>query len=95
MGLTLNMLSVLMLLYVFVFVFLSSLATAMILTGPLLPHLVGGKGMAGWEGGIRVPGLIRWSGRLPAGKVIEEPTSLMDIFPTLAAVSGSSVPQDR
>ncbi|VFV40992.1 arylsulfatase f [Lynx pardinus] len=55
----------------------------------------GGKGMAGWEGGIRVPGLVRWPGRLPAGKVIEEPTSMMDIFPTLAAVSGSTVPQDR
>nr|XP_045728561.1 arylsulfatase H [Mirounga angustirostris] len=55
----------------------------------------GGKGMAGWEGGIRVPGLIRWPGRLPAGKVIEEPTSLMDVFPTLAAVSGGMVPQDR
>uniref|UniRef100_G1LFK4 Arylsulfatase F n=1 Tax=Ailuropoda melanoleuca TaxID=9646 RepID=G1LFK4_AILME len=49
----------------------------------------GGKGMAGWEGGIRVPGLVRWPGRLPAGKVIEEPTSLMDMFPTLAAVSGT------
>uniref|UniRef100_A0A8C8Y247 Arylsulfatase F n=1 Tax=Panthera leo TaxID=9689 RepID=A0A8C8Y247_PANLE len=55
----------------------------------------GGKGMAGWEGGIRVPGLVRWPGRLPAGKVIEEPTSMMDVFPTLAAVSGSTVPQDR
>ncbi|XP_047621580.1 arylsulfatase F-like [Phacochoerus africanus] len=55
----------------------------------------GGKGMGGWEGGIRVPGLIRWPGRLPAGKVIEEPTSLMDIFPTLAAVSGATLPQDR
>uniref|UniRef100_A0A8C3W3W2 Arylsulfatase F n=1 Tax=Catagonus wagneri TaxID=51154 RepID=A0A8C3W3W2_9CETA len=55
----------------------------------------GGKGMGGWEGGIRVPGLMRWPGRLPAGKVIEEPTSLMDIFPTLAAVSGATVPQDR
>ncbi|XP_029786599.1 arylsulfatase F isoform X1 [Suricata suricatta] len=55
----------------------------------------GGKGMGGWEGGIRVPGLVRWPGRLPAGKVVDEPTSLMDVFPTLAAVSGSRVPQDR
>ncbi|XP_077610862.1 arylsulfatase F [Crocuta crocuta] len=55
----------------------------------------GGKGMGGWEGGIRVPGLVRWPGRLPAGKAIEEPTSLMDVFPTLAAVSGSTVPHDR
>ncbi|XP_006210253.2 arylsulfatase F [Vicugna pacos] len=55
----------------------------------------GGKGMGGWEGGIRVPGIIRWPGKLPAGKVIDEPTSLMDIFPTLAAVSGGTLPQDR
>ncbi|XP_020848603.1 arylsulfatase F-like [Phascolarctos cinereus] len=55
----------------------------------------GGKGMAGWEGGIRVPGMIRWPGILTAGKVIEEPTSLMDIYPTLAAVVGGTLPQDR
>ncbi|XP_010988213.1 arylsulfatase F-like [Camelus dromedarius] len=55
----------------------------------------GGKGMGGWEGGIRVPGLIRWPGKLPAGKVIDEPTSLMDVFPTLAAASGGTLPQDR
>ncbi|XP_070462721.1 arylsulfatase F isoform X1 [Equus przewalskii] len=55
----------------------------------------GGKGMGGWEGGIRVPGLVRWPGKLPAGKVIEEPTSLMDILPTVAALAGATVPQDR
>uniref|UniRef100_A0A4X2L4J2 Arylsulfatase F n=2 Tax=Vombatus ursinus TaxID=29139 RepID=A0A4X2L4J2_VOMUR len=55
----------------------------------------GGKGMAGWEGGIRVPGIIRWPGMLTAGKVIEEPTSLMDIYPTLAALVGATLPQDR
>ncbi|XP_068928948.1 arylsulfatase F-like isoform X2 [Petaurus breviceps papuanus] len=55
----------------------------------------GGKGMAGWEGGIRVPGIVRWPGILPAGKVIEEPTSLMDIYPTLTALVGATLPQDR
>ncbi|XP_070258789.1 arylsulfatase F-like [Myotis yumanensis] len=55
----------------------------------------GGKGMAGWEGGIRVPGLFRWPGKLPAGNVIDEPTSLMDILPTVAALTGGIVPQDR
>ncbi|OWJ99570.1 hypothetical protein Celaphus_00010144 [Cervus elaphus hippelaphus] len=43
----------------------------------------GGRGMGGWEGGIRVPGIFRWPTVLEAGKVIDEPTSLMDIFPTL------------
>ncbi|CAL8240905.1 unnamed protein product [Merluccius merluccius] len=43
----------------------------------------GGKAMGGWEGGIRVPGIFRWPGRLPAGRVVDEPTSLMDLYPTL------------
>ncbi|XP_045141380.1 arylsulfatase L [Echinops telfairi] len=55
----------------------------------------GGKGMAGWEGGIRVPGIFRWPGVLPAGRVIHEPTSLMDIFPTVVQLAGGQVPQDR
>ncbi|XP_037367609.2 arylsulfatase F [Talpa occidentalis] len=55
----------------------------------------GGKAMGGWEGGIRVPGIVRWPGKVAAGRDIDEPTSLMDILPTLAAVSGATVPQDR
>ncbi|XP_060625876.2 arylsulfatase L-like isoform X4 [Anolis sagrei] len=55
----------------------------------------GGKAMAGWEGGIRVPGLFRWMGVLPEQKVIDEPTSLMDVFPTLVNLAGGTVPQDR
>lgn len=66
-----------------------------ILIGTSSSFPVGGKGMGGWEGGIRVPGLVRWPGKLPAGKVIEEPTSLMDILPTVAALAGATVPQDR
>ncbi|XP_062939375.1 arylsulfatase D [Cynocephalus volans] len=55
----------------------------------------GGKGMGGWEGGIRVPGIFRWPGVLPAGRVIDEPTSLMDVFPTVVQLGGGQVPQDR
>ncbi|XP_027530556.1 arylsulfatase D-like isoform X3 [Neopelma chrysocephalum] len=55
----------------------------------------GGKGMGGWEGGIRVPGIFKWSGVLPAGTVIDEPTSLMDIYPTVVHLAGGAVPQDR
>ncbi|XP_075394986.1 arylsulfatase L-like isoform X2 [Tenrec ecaudatus] len=57
--------------------------------------LYGGKGMAGWEGGIRVPGIFRWPGVLPAGREVHEPTSLMDIFPTVVQLAGGQVPQDR
>ncbi|XP_077002656.1 arylsulfatase L isoform X2 [Tamandua tetradactyla] len=55
----------------------------------------GGKGMGGWEGGIRVPGIFRWPGELPASHVIDEPTSLMDIYPTLVHLGGGQLPQDR
>ncbi|KAM9576341.1 arylsulfatase L-like [Trichechus inunguis] len=55
----------------------------------------GGKGMGGWEGGIRVPGIFRWPGVLPAGRVIDEPTSLMDVFPTVVQLGGGQLPQDR
>ncbi|KAJ7319642.1 hypothetical protein JRQ81_019153 [Phrynocephalus forsythii] len=55
----------------------------------------GGKGMGGWEGGIRVPGIVRWPGMVPANTVLDEPISLMDIYPTVAHLAGASVPQDR
>lgn len=57
--------------------------------------VAGGKGMGGWEGGIRVPGIFRWPTVLEAGKVIDEPTSLMDIYPTLSYIGGGIPPQDR
>ncbi|MEE6469028.1 hypothetical protein FKM82_008474 [Ascaphus truei] len=55
----------------------------------------GGKGMGGLEGGIRVPGIFRWPGVLPANTIIDEPTSLMDIFTTVIQLSGGKLPQDR
>ncbi|XP_068126035.1 arylsulfatase D-like isoform X2 [Hyperolius riggenbachi] len=55
----------------------------------------GGKGMAGWEGGIRVPGIFRWPGVIPSDTVIDEPTSLMDLFPTVVGLGGGKLPTDR
>ncbi|XP_053772973.2 steryl-sulfatase isoform X2 [Desmodus rotundus] len=54
----------------------------------------GGKGN-NWEGGIRVPGLLRWPGVLEAGLEVDAPTSNMDIFPTVATLAGAALPQDR
>lgn len=56
--------------------------------------LSGGKGN-NWEGGIRVPGLLRWPGVLEAGLEVDAPTSNMDVFPTVAALAGAALPQDR
>uniref|UniRef100_M3XPS2 Steroid sulfatase n=3 Tax=Mustela putorius furo TaxID=9669 RepID=M3XPS2_MUSPF len=48
-----------------------------------------------WEGGIRVPGILRWPGVIQAGLQIDEPTSNMDLFPTVAKLAGSPLPEDR
>jgi arylsulfatase len=47
----------------------------------------GGKGM-GLEGGFRVPALLRWPGKVPAGKVENSIISGLDWFPTLVAAAG-------
>src|SRR5205807_4134927 len=48
-----------------------------------------------WEGGIRVPFAVQWTGRLPAGIAYNQPVSALDIVPTAAAVAGVSLPTDR
>ncbi len=53
-----------------------------------------GKGYA-YEGGIRVPFLVRWPGIVPAGKVSDVPVCSIDIFPTVLEVAGSKLPGDR
>jgi arylsulfatase A len=45
-----------------------------------------------WEGGHRVPFLVRWPGVVPAGKVSDGLVSQIDIFATLAAIAGSEIP---
>lgn len=47
-----------------------------------------------YEGGIRVPGLLRWPGRTRAGQVLSEPISGVDILPTLCAAAGLAAPRD-
>ncbi|XP_064263828.1 steryl-sulfatase isoform X2 [Passer domesticus] len=54
----------------------------------------GGKS-TNWEGGIRVPGLLRWPGVVQAGAYIDEPTSNMDIFPTIVELADAQLPSDR
>ena len=41
-----------------------------------------------YEGGIRVPGIFCWPGKIPAGQVIDEPCAAMDVFPTLLKIAG-------
>ena len=46
------------------------------------------------EGGIRVPFLLQWKGRLPAGAVYEQPVISLDILPTALAAAGVEAPPD-
>jgi arylsulfatase A-like enzyme len=47
-----------------------------------------------YEGGVRVPTLARWSGRLPAGTVCEEAVHVIDWMPTFCALAGAEAPRD-
>ena len=48
-----------------------------------------------WEGGIRVPGILRWPGKTKPGTTHDEPVGHVDFLPTMCAVSGITPPQDR
>jgi len=48
-----------------------------------------------WEGGLRVPCIMRAPGRIPAGIVCDEIASTMDMLPTLAKLAGGKTPTDR
>jgi arylsulfatase len=50
-----------------------------------------GKGTA-WEGGVRVPCIMRWPKRIPAGSICEKLASTIDVLPTLATITGSELP---
>ncbi|RTE52283.1 arylsulfatase [Arenibacter aquaticus] len=53
-----------------------------------------GKKAETWDGGQRVPGIVAWPGKIPKGVVSSEFTSTLDLFPTLAKISGSKIPAD-
>lgn len=49
-------------------------------------NLRGLKGSA-HEGGIRVPGMMRWPGKIPAGQTIDQPAYIADLMPTLCELT--------
>ena len=50
------------------------------------------RGRKGWtyDGGVRVPGIVRWPGHIGAGRVSDEPLATIDVFPTLMALTGDA-----
>ncbi len=68
--------------------------------GGLLGHstdnhpLRAGKGYP-YEGGIRIPQIVRWTGVVAAGGICHEPVSSIDFLPTICEASGAALPGDR
>jgi len=48
-----------------------------------------------YEGGIRVPGIIRWPGHTKPGTICDEPVSGVDVLPTFCQIAGIDPPTDR
>jgi arylsulfatase A-like enzyme len=62
-------------------------------TGSLNTPFSGDKGTA-LEGGIRIPFLVQWKGRLPAGGTYDRPVSSLDLLPTALAAANLAPPTD-
>lgn len=54
-----------------------------------------GKKSTHLDGGVRVPFLLQWKGKLPGGTKYEYPVSTLDLFATVNAVAELDLPQDR
>ena len=48
-----------------------------------------------FEGGHRVPSIIKWPAQIPAGVVCEEVVSTMDLLPTFVEITGAQVPENH
>jgi len=66
--------------------------------GPWYGGSTGGlRGMKGktWDGGLRVPMIARWPGKIPAGVVNKSPAATIDVLPTILKAASVAVPSDR
>ena len=48
-----------------------------------------------WEGGQRVPCIMRWPGRIPSGTVCQEPVMTIDWLPTIARLTNTKLPKHK
>jgi len=69
--------------------------------GPWLPYgthsgkalpLREGKGTA-WEGGVRVPCIMQWKGKIESGQTIKETAMTIDILPTISKLTSAKLPE--
>lgn len=54
-----------------------------------------GMKASSWEGGLRVPMIARWPGKVPAGRVCHEMAGVIDMLPTLCGLAGAPLPAGR
>jgi arylsulfatase A-like enzyme len=54
-----------------------------------------GAKTSAWDGGSRVPCIVRSPGKVPAGKISDQVTATIDLLPTLAHLAGAKLPGDR
>jgi len=47
------------------------------------------------EGGLRVPGMMRWPNRIKAGQTIDEPIAFVDLLPTVCGITRMDLPEQR
>lgn len=52
-----------------------------------------GWGYSTGEGGMRMPFVARWPGRIPGGTVSAKAATAMDLLPTLVPLAGDAVPE--
>ncbi len=48
-----------------------------------------------FDGGVRVPCIARWPGRVPAGTACDEPVMEIDLLPTVAKLTGAAMPEKK
>ncbi len=48
-----------------------------------------------WEGGTRVPFIVSWPGKVKEGAVSEDIIAVMDVFATIADITGKGLPEDK
>jgi len=76
-------------------VFLSDNGCAAYVPGLCSPEPLSGGKLTYLEGGVRVPFLMKWPAKIPAGTVHKAPISALDVFPTVSVAAGVKVPSDR
>ena len=59
------------------------------------PYPFRGSKHSNWEGGHRVPFIVKYPGTVATGQILTQTATTMDLYPTLVKLAGGNVPQDR